>query len=172
MPQPHNLFSLGFLFAFTLFLVGPSHGQNYYVNGSTARPVPGTGHDYIQMLSETINPADGSLSIRINVPGPKGRGVTPAFSFTYNSNGIYYPFAIESEGTTVLPNKFSGKERDSESNLDNFEARPVARASGFDVSGALCSVSKRGADLSPEPASRPRAMTAPTPCAHTTDAYA
>ena len=32
------------------------------------------GHDYIKMLSETVNLANGSLSIRIQAPMPKGRG--------------------------------------------------------------------------------------------------
>ncbi len=38
-------------------------------------PTPGVGHDYIQDNVETVNPANGSLSIRIGVPLPPSRGV-------------------------------------------------------------------------------------------------
>jgi RHS repeat-associated protein len=41
------------------------------------------------MMSETVNPANGSLSLRIQVPMPKGRGLTLPFSFAYDSNGAY-----------------------------------------------------------------------------------
>jgi hypothetical protein len=40
------------------------------------------------MLSETVNPANGSVSLRIQVPIPKGRGITIPFSFSYDSNGV------------------------------------------------------------------------------------
>lgn len=56
----------------------------------TSTPVPNAGHDYIHALAETVNPANGSLSIRINVPLPPGRGLTLPFSFAYDSNGAYY----------------------------------------------------------------------------------
>jgi YD repeat-containing protein len=56
----------------------------------TSTPVPNAGHDYIHALGETVNPANGSLSIRINVPLPPSRGLTLPFSFAYDSNGAYY----------------------------------------------------------------------------------
>jgi hypothetical protein len=40
------------------------------------------------MLSETVNPANGSLSLRIAVPAPPGRELTLPFSFAYDSNGL------------------------------------------------------------------------------------
>lgn len=56
----------------------------------TSTPVPNAGHDYIHALGETVNPANGSLSIRISVPLPPSRGLTLPFSFAYDSNGAYY----------------------------------------------------------------------------------
>ena len=58
------------------------------VTNSTSTPIPGAGHDYIKMLSETVNPANGSVSIRIQTPTPPGRGVSLPFSFAYDSNGV------------------------------------------------------------------------------------
>src|SRR6185437_13008580 len=56
----------------------------------TSTPVEGAGHDYIHMLSETVNPANGSVSLRIDVPLPKGRGLTIPFSIDYDSNGVHH----------------------------------------------------------------------------------
>jgi hypothetical protein len=40
------------------------------------------------MLSETVNPANGSLSLRIQIRMPKGRGITFPFGFAYDSNSV------------------------------------------------------------------------------------
>lgn len=56
----------------------------------TSTPIPNAGHDYIHALSETVNPANGSLSIRINVPLPPSRGPNIPFNFAYDSNGVFY----------------------------------------------------------------------------------
>jgi RHS repeat-associated protein len=58
------------------------------VGDDTSTPIPGVGHDYIHLLDETVNPANGSLSLRIVVPMPPGRGVTIPFAFAYDSNGV------------------------------------------------------------------------------------
>jgi len=63
-------------------------GQITNNNDDTSTPIPGAGHDYLHLLSETVNPANGSVSIRINVPTPKGRGLSLPFSFAYDSNGV------------------------------------------------------------------------------------
>jgi RHS repeat-associated protein len=57
------------------------------VTNSTSTPIQGAGHDYIKMLSETVNPANGSVSVRIQTPTPSGRGISLPFSFAYDSNG-------------------------------------------------------------------------------------
>jgi hypothetical protein len=58
------------------------------IGDDTSVPIAGVGHDYIKMLDETVNPANGSVSLRIQVPVPKGRGITVPFSFDYDSNGV------------------------------------------------------------------------------------
>jgi RHS repeat-associated protein len=62
--------------------------QVTHVGDDTSTPIPGVGHDYIHLLNETVNPANGSLSLRIAVPMPPGRGVTIPFAFAYDSNGV------------------------------------------------------------------------------------
>src|SRR6185437_3815043 len=54
------------------------------------KPVQGRGHDYIHLLNETINPQTGSVSIRIGVPDPDGRGFAAPFSFSYDSNSAHH----------------------------------------------------------------------------------
>src|SRR5882762_2025433 len=66
------------------------HAQVNNVTDDTATPIEGAGHDYIKMLSETVNPASGSVSLRIQVPTPKGRGITVPFSFSYDSNSVHH----------------------------------------------------------------------------------
>jgi RHS repeat-associated protein len=60
------------------------------VTSPTATPIPGAGHDYLKGPAETVNPVSGSVSIRIPVIMPPGRGVTLPFSFAYDSGGANY----------------------------------------------------------------------------------
>jgi hypothetical protein len=53
-----------------------------------ATPAPGRGHNYLGLLNETVNPSNGSVSVRFDVPTPTGRGVGLPFHFDYNSNGV------------------------------------------------------------------------------------
>src|SRR5207248_11271730 len=53
-------------------------------------PIEGAGHDYIKMLNETVNPANGSVSVRTQVPTSPGRKITLPFSFSYNSSGAQH----------------------------------------------------------------------------------
>jgi len=57
------------------------------LDNTTMPPTPGVGHDYIKMLGETVNPASGSVSIRIDLPIPKGRGLEVPFALLYSSSG-------------------------------------------------------------------------------------
>ena len=59
---------------------------------TSQRPLRG-GHDYLKMMNETVNPANGSVSIRIGLPIPKGRGVTPPLNIAYDSNGANHLIA-------------------------------------------------------------------------------
>ncbi len=53
-----------------------------------ATPVEGQGHDYIHGLNETVNPATGSLSVRISMPVRKQVGATLPLSIAYDSTGM------------------------------------------------------------------------------------
>lgn len=76
---------------FTVTSACLAYGQMTAVTNSTSTPIPGAGHDYIKMLSETVNPANGSVSMRLQTPVPAGRGPTIPFSFAYDSNGLEFP---------------------------------------------------------------------------------
>ena len=78
------------LLVFAFAFVSVSEAQITNVTDDVATPIPGAGHDYIRLLSETVNPANGSLSLRISVPLPKGRGITLPFSFGYDSDGVHH----------------------------------------------------------------------------------
>lgn len=71
-----------------LFTTSTASAQITAVDDTTATPIPGVGHDYIHLLSETVNPASGSISLRINIPTPKARGFTLPFSLGYDSNSV------------------------------------------------------------------------------------
>jgi RHS repeat-associated protein len=86
------------LVAFFFFTVKTAEAQVIAVGDDTSTPSEGSGHDYIKMLSETVNPANGSVSLRIQAPPAKGRGITLPFSFAYDSNGTAH---LVPQGITV-----------------------------------------------------------------------
>ncbi len=71
-----------------LLVLTPCQAQITNVTDETAAPTPGSGHNYFKMLNETVNPANGSVSLNISVPIPKGRGLTLPFSFDYSSDAV------------------------------------------------------------------------------------
>ncbi len=77
------LLGIGFLF----LLSSLGFGQITNVTDDTSTPIAGAGHDYIGSLIDTVNPANGSLSVRIPVPVPTSVGFTLPFYFAYDSNG-------------------------------------------------------------------------------------
>ena len=74
------------------------------VTADQAVPTPAAGHDYIHLLSETVNPADGSVSVKINVPLPQSRGLTLPFSFAYDSNGVHHLTSFTPGNTNWVSN--------------------------------------------------------------------
>jgi hypothetical protein len=86
----------------TLLLVSTCAIQAQVTNVTSDQQTPtqGVGHDYIRLLSETVDPSTGALSIRITVPTPNGRGLTIPFAFAYDSNGVNVP-ASGVSGTVV-----------------------------------------------------------------------
>ncbi len=77
-----------------LILISAAAAQIANLNNLTSVPIPGAGHDELFGLSEVVNPANGSLSVRIGVSVPKSRGVSLPFFFAYDSNGVYSPNLI------------------------------------------------------------------------------
>ena len=77
------------LVAFAISFSSTSVGQIVAVSNDQATPVPGVGHDYIKMLSETVEPASGQLSVRIEIPSLQNRMSFP-FAYIYNSAGVHH----------------------------------------------------------------------------------
>ena len=61
------------------------------LTSTQAAPIESRGHDYIHLLSETVDPAIGSVNLHIDLPTPKSRGFSIPFGINYSSNGIYQP---------------------------------------------------------------------------------
>ena len=78
--------------AFLLLLITApfSFPQITNVTDDQSTPIPGAGHNYIQSANETVNPANGSVSFRLDAGVPKGRGLTVPFIFAYDSNGAVH----------------------------------------------------------------------------------
>jgi hypothetical protein len=76
--------------ASTLAITLCATGQITNVTGDQAPPIPGSGHGYIESLNETVNLSDGSLSIRVPVSVPPGRGHAVSFAFAYDSKGAQH----------------------------------------------------------------------------------
>src|SRR3984885_11332984 len=74
-------------------------GQISDVTNVTSTPIPGVGHDYLHDMNEIVNPANGSVSIRIAAPTPHERGMNfPIYAYTYDSNG---QFIMKMQATPV-----------------------------------------------------------------------
>jgi hypothetical protein len=96
---------------FSILCSLPMMGQDTGITNRTATPTSG-GHDYIQLLDETVDPVNGSLSLRIKLPTPAGRGLTQGAGYNYDSSSLYtfsYPslnssgFVAEGVGAVTLP---------------------------------------------------------------------
>jgi YD repeat-containing protein len=80
---------IGLLFvACSLASIVNASAQITNVTNDQSVPTPDAGHDYIGAVNETVNPSNGSLSVRIPIPVPSGRGFSLPLGFSYNSSGI------------------------------------------------------------------------------------
>lgn len=86
--SPARFVSIFLILLSAFVLAPPSSAQITNVTDTASTPIEGAGHDYIHLLSETVNPANGSVSLRIQVPLPKGRGISIPFSIGYDSNSV------------------------------------------------------------------------------------
>ncbi len=73
------------------------------VTGDTMMPGPG-GHDYVKLLSETVNPSNGSVSYRVDYPMPKGRGISVPYWFSYSTAGRYRIMSLPNNMVQWVPN--------------------------------------------------------------------
>lgn len=53
-------------------------------------PVPGAGHHYIGVGTETVNPADGLLTFHLPIQTPAGRQLSFPFGFRYTGSEQFY----------------------------------------------------------------------------------
>jgi len=74
----------------SLFFIHNSPAQTTNTTVDQAPPIPGAGHNYVQFLNETVNPATGSVSIRVGAPIPPGRGISLPFAVSYDSNSEHH----------------------------------------------------------------------------------
>ncbi|MGB6625302.1 MAG: hypothetical protein WBE43_10995, partial [Candidatus Acidiferrales bacterium] len=78
------------MIAIILFMVPACWAQLPQAGDTTSPPTPGVGHDYIHAPAETVNPANGSVSVRIPVRIAAGRELMVPFNFAYDSSGAFY----------------------------------------------------------------------------------
>jgi RHS repeat-associated protein len=83
-----NIPGVGLMIAALAFIALPSLAQTTRIGADNMTPSPGVGHDYIKMLAETVNPATGSVSLRIQLPTPQTRGITIPYAITYDSGSV------------------------------------------------------------------------------------
>ena len=93
---------------FFLSAVRPSSAQINNITDQTVRPTPGAGHNYLNMLNESVNLANGSLAVRIGVPLPPGRKIGIPFSFAYDSGSASFMQPVPGGGRNLdhEPNQF------------------------------------------------------------------
>jgi hypothetical protein len=92
-----------------LALVLPrGYAQITGVTDATSTPIQGAGHDYIKMLNEPVNPANGSVSLRVQVPTPLGRRLSLPFAFAYDSNGVHTPQGVGNGNGNVYVTETTG----------------------------------------------------------------
>lgn len=58
------------------------------VSNQTQVPEPGSGHNYQNLLNETVNFSNGSIDFNLSFPVPKSRGITLPYSWSYNSAAV------------------------------------------------------------------------------------
>lgn len=86
-------------------------GPNYVSNaqtmtGDTMMPIPG-GHDYIKMLGETVNPANGTVNFQFSYPMPKARGITIPVRNTFGPAPYSIQFQYPQNTLSWLPNPYN-----------------------------------------------------------------
>ena len=111
--QCEHLETIGLVMSFSRFAAlclllgaGPAHflrAQNVNVGNGALPPRQGVGHDYINNLSETVNPANGSVSVSISLPVAPSRGITLPVTMNYNSGSTNQFYSVRASQTALRP---------------------------------------------------------------------
>ena len=81
--------------------------QTSTITSDVSRPVQGAGHDYVSSFAETVNPANGTLSINLPMQPAHSRGFTLPVSLIYNSGQVnHFQSAVPGIGE-LIPDSFS-----------------------------------------------------------------
>jgi hypothetical protein len=83
-----SLSRLCFAASTLLLACSVAHSQITNITNDQSAPTQGVGHEYIQMLNETVSPSNGSVSLRLEAQTPLARGISIPFGFTYDSGGV------------------------------------------------------------------------------------
>jgi RHS repeat-associated protein len=112
--------------------VSSGSAQTMELTSDISRPIPNAGHDYVKGLNETVNPANGSLSIKITLPTPASRGLSLPFSLIYNS-GIVHHTALEFyNGGDIISLQMDGAAVPPDRSINGWsDTIPYATASSF-----------------------------------------
>ncbi len=87
---PHDRSARIALAIYLLWCTPMLTAQQYPLGDDIARPIPGSGHEYIHALAETVSPANGTVNLKLDIPVPKGRGLSMPFALTYNSGSVFH----------------------------------------------------------------------------------
>jgi len=90
MRVAHSFLRLLMSAFFALVFGSTALGQITNLTNQTSTPIQGAGHDYIKMLNETVNPANGSVSLRVQAPTPPGRKMSLPFALAYDTSGAQH----------------------------------------------------------------------------------
>ena len=78
------------VFFLTCIRIEPLEAQITRPTAEQAPPVPGVGQHHLSSLNESVSPATGAVSIRIDAGVPPARGITVPFAFGYDSNAAQH----------------------------------------------------------------------------------
>jgi YD repeat-containing protein len=104
------------VFGVAFLLPSMARGQVANAGNDVATPIPGAGHNYIHLLSETVSPANGSVSVDIQLPTAAGRGISLPFSLLYSSGQANHFYSNAPGGTAYFAPDWGGMFRGGWSN--------------------------------------------------------
>lgn len=111
---------------------GHAFAQSLELTSDISRPIPNAGHDYVKGLNETVNPANGSLSIKVTLPAPASRGLSLPFSLVYNSGVVHHSTVETYNGGAIVVLQMDGLSVPTDRSINGWsDTIPYATASSF-----------------------------------------